>query len=803
MTVIPLHPSLRRITRNERRSQPTDLAPSLASEPRHVAALDERSARRSLATRRWLEHLFGGVPDALVGGPEAPHGEPGRRAAGPERGLGDVPSPREVLSSLVAMAEGTRRKALVPCVGAPLEVALLRRGANVLVSLYHTEAAPDVIVLDRRVSLRGTLEATIEAIEAWGIEERADARLLERARRVVVTEERDTGLSAIRQRGGVIEEPSEREALAFGFEAAVFPSQELPRDGVSHADVHAMLFGGQLWAWVRGRRIPLVPSGPILLPVQRMVSAVSALVAAWEGDRPLHVRLRSGSFAIGVRRERRDAREVALTIGSETEGAVTLPALAIEDACMPILRVATELLRVLVATDRAQGRNLRITALREEVRRLRRVVRSRTRDVGFTNGDADRLREIATDAERLGAARERGRQAPEAPVGALRFATRWSAIVDGLDATTTFFCGDRLVLSNERRLVALHRDDGQCLWQHVGRAQSAFLAEDAIVRLDVNGLVEIHDLETGELAHAVHLAPRVGGAPNGVFVGGPHLPPTALVAEGRDRLAAIDVRTGELRFRYTARAPGTFRLRRSGRLVLIVNGDGLVDALDVVSGEVLFRYADSGKFCLTPTVHGMLALAVAGEPGRADAVLHAIDLSSGERAYRVELGAPIATAPTMLDRALVLALAGQRRGTLAALDPQTGERAWAISDPGVGSGAGVVSTERAIFVNTPGGRLVALDPASGDVLFARALANPSIDDVPRRLTPLVRGGALFVPSAAVHVLRPSDGEPVGAAAPSELVPDSLHVDERGWMYVAEESGHLAALAPAPTLRLVR
>jgi hypothetical protein len=31
----------------------------------------------------------------------------------------------------------------------------------------------------------------------------------------------------------------------------------------------------------------------------------------------------------------------------------------------------------------------------------------------------------------------------------------------------------------------------------------------------------------------------------------------------------------------------------------------------------------------------------------------------------------------------------------------------------------------------------------------------------------------------------------------------MRVDERGWVYVAEESGHLAAFAPAPQLRLVK
>jgi outer membrane protein assembly factor BamB len=395
----------------------------------------------------------------------------------------------------------------------------------------------------------------------------------------------------------------------------------------------------------------------------------------------------------------------------------------------------------------------------------------------------------------------RARNDERAP-GTLRFASRWNVVIDGLDATTTFFCGDRLVLSNERRVLALHRDDGQCLWQHEGAAQSAFLADSSVVRLGADGLVEVREIATGELMHRMRLAPRVGGAPTGVFVGGGGIPPIGLVAEGRDRLAAIDLRTGELRFRYTARSPGTFRLRRAGRLVIAVNGDGNVDAIDVVSGEVVWRCTAPAKFCLTPTTHGAMAIAVAGEPGRGDATLYGIDLLSGELVYKQPLGGPVATAPQMLDRQLVVALTGARRGVLASHEPETGEIRWAIPDPGVGTGGGVVSTDRAIFVNASSGKLVALDPQTGDALYTRVLSNPVSDDVPRKLTPLVRGGALFVPSAAVHVLRPADGSAIGAAPPCDLVPDSLHVDERGWMYVAEESGHLLALAPVQALRLV-
>jgi outer membrane protein assembly factor BamB len=796
MSVIPLHPHLRRSTGAERRFQPADLArPAL--EPCAVGSVPYASGHASRVVSEWLETLFGGTPALLARGTRLEGLSP-RIDVANDRGAeaSDFPSPRDVLGALVAMAEGARKKALIPFAGVPLEMALLRRGASVLVSLYHTEAAPDVLVLDRRVPLDQAIEASCAALGT--LEPEQHHALLARARELDIVEERDTGLSATRQRGGVLEDPGERETLAFGFEAAIFPSQELPRDGVSHADVHAMLFGGQLWAWVRGRRVILVRSGAVLLAVQRMVSAIGALVTAWEEERALHVRLRSGSFLVGVRRDRKDSREVALTLGCEDDGVITIPALAIEDACMPVLRLAAEMLRALVSVDRAQGRNLRIAALREEVRRLRRAVRLRARTGGFTNDDPERRRSmsLALDSEPA-----RARSEDRAP-GTLRFASRWNVVIDGLDATTTFFCGDRLVLSNERRVLALHRDDGQCLWQHEGAAQSAFLADTSVVRLGADGLVEVREIATGELAHRLRLSPRVGGAPMGVFVGGGGIPPIALVAEGRDRLAAVDLRTGELRFRYSARSPGTFRLRRAGRLVLAVNGDGNVDAIDVVNGEVVWRHSANAKFCLPPAVHGAMAIAVAGEPGRGDATLYGIDLPSGELAYRQPLGGPIATAPHLLDRQLVVALTGARRGVLASHEPDTGEIRWAIPDPGVGTGGGVVSTDRAIFVNASSGKLVALDPQSGDTLYARVLSNPVTDDVPRKLTPLVRGGALFVPSAAVHVLRPGDGSAIGAAPPCDLVPDSLQVDERGWMYVAEESGHLLALAPVQALRLV-
>jgi outer membrane protein assembly factor BamB len=113
-----------------------------------------------------------------------------------------------------------------------------------------------------------------------------------------------------------------------------------------------------------------------------------------------------------------------------------------------------------------------------------------------------------------------------------------------------------------------------------------------------------------------------------------------------------------------------------------------------------------------------------------------------------------------------------------------------------------MTIDRTLLINAPAGRLTSLDLDTGETRWARDLADPVADDVPRRLEPVLRSGALFVPAATVHILRPTDGTSLGTALPCDLVPDLLRVDERGWVYVAEESGHLAAHSPVTQLTLV-
>jgi hypothetical protein len=107
----------------------------------------------------------------------------------------------------------------------------------------------------------------------------------------------------------------------------------------------------------------------------------------------------------------------------------------------------------------------------------------------------------------------------------------------------------------------------------------------------------------------------------------------------------------------------------------------------------------------------------------------------------------------------------------------------------------------AVVINSEGGELVAIDAHDGSVRYRHVFSGAE-GDKPRRLEPVLRSGALFVPQSEVHVVRPRDGALLGKV-PTDLIPDLLRVDERCDVYVVEESGHLAAFAAAPRLALVQ
>ncbi|NOY92915.1 MAG: PQQ-binding-like beta-propeller repeat protein, partial [Deltaproteobacteria bacterium] len=714
--------------------------------------------------------------------------------------LGDVaqelelPPVEDLTIAMTALARGSRHKALLPLGTCPEELTLLRRGDDVLVSHYSTGGAMEVALLDRPVALRAALEGCANAMlrraryETDPVARQVAVRVAERALVSELLADPSARTTAVSRRGGLLDAPEDGRPLGFGFHVRLRPGPNVSGDSVVRADAHALLFHGELWAFARGRRVPLV-RGPVMLAVQSMLAASRALTQAWEQRRRLHLRLSAGAFRFGVHMD--DEQRVELVLDACAEDPIRITDLSLEQAALPVLRLASDLLRALVSVDRGQSRNLRVRELREEVRSLRRVIRLHGRHDSFVNRDPDRLRlgsppKGSDSAQRT----ERASETPSAlPAAAnLRFGERWSIAVDGLDAASTFLCGDRLVLAGADHTLALDRDSGDVLWAHPARGGMSLMAGRTLAHITPEGDLELCEVSDGECYASTRLKPRMNGPATCFAVNGPGIPPAIILAEGSHHLVSVDVRTGRPTWSFSVPGAGSFELRRAGRVLIVTCGDSAVHALDVVTGEPVWRVRDRGRFTHAVAISGDRVVALRGEPGgRLGAVL-GIDLFSGEVEWEVELDSAPVAAPLISGKTLLVPLAGTSSEAepgiqleLSAHDLVTGKRLYRAADPGIGAGAAAMTLDGSLLVNSPTGRFSSMDVETGALRYVHQLVDPVAEDVPRRLEPVLRGGALFVPAAEVRVLRPSDGADL-ARLPIDLVPDWLRVDERGWVY---------------------
>jgi outer membrane protein assembly factor BamB len=379
---------------------------------------------------------------------------------------------------------------------------------------------------------------------------------------------------------------------------------------------------------------------------------------------------------------------------------------------------------------------------------------------------------------------------------------------------------------------ALDRTTGRVLWRTDVTRGSSVVTPNGIARLAPDGTLRVHDFLSGAATLKTRIAPRVGGPVAGAVVHLPGLPRLVIVTEGEHHLVAIDLATGDLRWRWSwgsgrGSSRGAPRMKRAGRLIFFTCADGALTALDVMSGAVVWRLRDRLRFRTAPTVdHDSLFAVAGGAHGMAR--LHSIDPYSGQVRWSAPVSDPSAPctvegSPVVATDSVAVAVRSKTGLTLAAFRREDGSR---VSSAGrqrrsiAPSGTSWLAVDDAFIGNTPNGELVAIDASTEELRWRHVLGpRPLEADVPRRLEPVLRGGALFVPcsfiplprspgsqeaeaAAGVTILRPRDGAVLGTIAPTEAIPDLLRVDERCDVFVAEESGHLVAFGALPRLSLV-
>jgi hypothetical protein len=741
---------------------------------------------------------------------------------------------RDLASALAVLADGARGKATVPFYDEPWEMCIERFGATACLSIYRTGPDPRVAVYDLALPFVDVLLGVKDAIARFLVRRRCSPRA--RADLVAAAKQMEElgehrflgsdGLLNVPEPVPVVVELEHDVPLSFGAEFAMRQGDATADHGeVERTDLHALLFRGRFRAEVRGRIVELGECHPLLV-AERLLDLSRRAFDAWERGLALNARGDAAGVRIGIKVS--PEGELALSLGpvdrtaseaspagkarvlslGERRAVHTFPAFDVADVLDAATSFGRALVRAVVRRDRSQASNLRLAVLRRALREAADALRAATQTDSKVNPAPEPYRRAFATSIDVGRA---GASQVIEPTR-LRYAARWRAIVPGIDLRSTYLCGDRLVVGSTSEMWALDRVTGSVLWRTDVARGTSIVTQAGIARLAPDGSLAVHDLASGDVTVRSRIAPRPHGSMAGAVVHGSGLPKLLVVTEGEHHIVAIDLTSGEPRWRWSwstarDRFRGIPRMKRAGRLLYFTCGDGALTALDVSTGAVVWRLRDRLRFRTPPAITRDALYAVAGG-ARGSARLYGVDPYSGSVRWATAVGEPnspctLEAAPLVSDASVAVAVRRRSGVALAAFRRADGASLHERGQVFTPSGTSWLAVDDAFIGNTPTGELVAIDADTGGLRWRHVLGpRPLESDVPRRLEPVLRCGALFVPHMDVVIVRPRDGGTLGRVGPTDAVPDLLRVDERCDVYVAEESGHVVAFGAIARLSLV-
>lgn len=806
-------------------SQPAGAVPASGRRARIDAPAIADRGRPGPASARPLEPRPHEVLDLFIHGANVTARVPERHASCVLRDLAWA------LTELVSVARGKR---IVRFYEDAWELCVERLARTATLSVYRGGTEPTVLVYDRAVVFEEMCASVLEAIDATiARHEPGAARAVElvEVRRVLeaARAEAPDFSDEVPASSTVAVDIDRDTPISFAAEFSMRPGPSLVgahERSVERADLHALLVRGRMRAEIRGRTVDFGEMYPFLF-AERMLDLARRALDAWERGQPFFARVDAGGAMVGLRCALADVPPAALTIspGSLSDASnplaargirsigrdravSTFPELSLFDVVEAALAFGRALVRALVRRDRTQGGNLRLAAFRRDVRAVSDSLREVRRQDARINPAPESYRAFARQVR---AKQESGaigtealRDERQSPTR-LRYAQRWRALVPGIDLRATFLCGDRIVIGAAVETFCLDRTTGELLWRRPTPRAACVVTPAGIARIAPDGAIALHDFTSGEITLRTWIAPRATGPCAGALVNTAGLPKLLIVTEGDKHLVAIDLTSGEARWRYAWGRAGALRLKRVGKLLYVASGDSALTAVDVQTGAVVWRSRDRLRFCAGPTVDHEMLFAVAGGVSSA-ATLHAIDPYSGRPTWSARIPSSPCTVegPPLLTASSVTVAVRDRRGLrLSAFHRESGAPLFHSETPVAPVGTSWLAVDDLLVGNTPTGELVGIDASLGTTRWRQALGRGLDSDVPRKLEPVLRSGALFVPHTDVQIFRPSDGAHLGTVGPCDAIPDLLRVDERCDVYVAEESGHMVAFGAGPRLSLVR
>ena len=224
-----------------------------------------------------------------------------------------------------------------------------------------------------------------------------------------------------------------------------------------------------------------------------------------------------------------------------------------------VLGVSREIRRYVIHQSPKQRKNMRIESYSREVRRLTSMAREHQRE-SVVNPHTDRYKNSLTvprrDTTDLGISESRG----------IVFREKWRLEAEGLELSGTLVVGDIALISARGAILGVEIETGTVLWRReIDRGDYRLQAagRDGFVRVSQSGSVDMLDTRSGVLRWRSTLAPRSGGAPVVMVEDNGPFPATIIVAEEDRNLVALDMRTGEVKWRFAVMRGGSPDRRRS------------------------------------------------------------------------------------------------------------------------------------------------------------------------------------------------------------------------------------------------
>jgi outer membrane protein assembly factor BamB len=674
------------------------------------------------------------------------------------------------------------------------EMGLEADGPDALLTVYRSGNSPEVSVYERRITIKTLRDGVLNGIERV----RGDAcpvavRNAIRAAEQALHRCSDSPSPSRRQVRDVTITPRAVRGLAFRADTKLRMVDPLESNGqVERSDLHALLCQGAFGVSARGRTWN-VPDVSIFLVAERLIELAEAAVHARQSACPLFRRIQVGNVRLGVRLAPADG-PLALSIGSvlaDHGHGVTFPELDPAAFAQSVAMFVAALRDAIVRSDPSQVHNLRLQSLTASAAKISELSRPQRDQNNLVNPRPEAYRRFAPSTGTTSGRWEQG--------AGLRFSLKFAATVPQLDLKSTFFCGDSLIVGSQRETSCLDPVSGVTRWR-VSTARAASIGTPAgLVRLFPDGRLVAHDLDSGNQRFSLRLTPRAQGGACGAVVFAPGLPRLLAICEGDRRITSIDLVSGEIRWRYTASRPAPLRVRRAGGLLLVAGGDSVMVALDATTGDIVWRACDRLPFTGDISVSGDEVFAVSGG-AQGNASLHSYDAWSGESKWKAEIeDRPMqGQAPLVSHNHVLIAVRDARGSGIRAFLRKTGQEVWKVETGFFPRSAAWIMVDDMIMVNGATGTFICMEAATSALKYRHVFSHEVASDQPRRLEPVLRCGALFVPQHQVQVVRPNDGVVMGVV-PCDLVPDLVRVDDRFGVLVAEESGHLSVFSVAPLL----